>query len=119
ELERPRLGRVAPKQAGPLEVGEVRVHGRGGGESDRLADLAHGRRVAVPVDVVDEEGPDFLLAPGQLHDLLLLDVERVFDGRVDALPYDVNAPLHDRARDPTADELVAVPAAAEARAGRL
>ena len=35
------------EQARPLEVREVRVHGGRRGEPDRLADLAHGRRVAV------------------------------------------------------------------------
>ena len=29
QLERPRLRRVAPQEACPLEVREVRVHGRG------------------------------------------------------------------------------------------
>src|SRR4029453_14623260 len=43
--------------------------GEGGrrGQSDRLADLAHGRGIAVPVDVVDEELPDLLLPCGQLR----------------------------------------------------
>ena len=61
ELERARLRRVAPQQPGSLEVGEVRVDGRRRGEPDGLPDLADGRRVAVQVDVVDEESPDLLL----------------------------------------------------------
>ena len=60
-LERAGLLRRDPTKPRALEVREVRVHGRGGGEPDRLADLAHGRRVAVPVDVLDEELPDLLL----------------------------------------------------------
>ena len=81
ELERARLRRVAAEQSGALEVREVRVHGRRRGEPDRLADLAHGRRVAVPVDVLDEEVPDLLLPCGQ-HVRLLASrgrcVEHVF-----------------------------------------
>ena len=65
ELERARLRRVAPEIARPLEVREVRVHRRRRREPDALADLPHGRRVAVPVDVVDEEVPDLLLSTGQ------------------------------------------------------
>ena len=38
------------------------VHGRGRGEADLLADLPHGGRVAVTVDVRHEELPDLLLA---------------------------------------------------------
>ena len=52
---------ITAQKAGPLEVREMRVDGRRRGEPDRLADLAHGRRVAVPVDVADEELPDLLL----------------------------------------------------------
>ncbi len=65
------------------------VHGGRRGEPDGLADLAHGRRVAVPVDVVDEKGPDLLLASGELHFHGLLArgrVERVFDRRVETPP---------------------------------
>ncbi len=66
EVERARLRRVAPEQAGPLEVRQVRVDGGRRSQPDRLADLAHGRGIAVPVDVVDEELPDLLLPCGQL-----------------------------------------------------
>ena len=62
QLERARLGRVALDQPGALEVREVRVHGRRRGEPDRLADLAHRRRVAVRVHVVGQELPDLLLS---------------------------------------------------------
>ena len=65
QLERARLRRVAPQQARALEVREVRMHGRGRGEPDLLADLAHRRRIAVPVDVLDEEVPDLLLPLGE------------------------------------------------------
>ena len=65
QLERARLGRVAAEQAGALEVRQVRVDGRGRGEADPLADLAHRRRVAVAVDVLDEVVPDLLLAGGE------------------------------------------------------
>ena len=61
QLERARLRRVAAQQPGPLEVREMRVDGRRRREPDRFADLADGRRVAVAVDVVDEEAPDLLL----------------------------------------------------------
>src|SRR5205823_4973308 len=43
------------------EVGEVRVHRRRRREPDGLADLADRRRIAVTVDVLDEEPPDLLL----------------------------------------------------------
>jgi hypothetical protein len=66
QLEGARLRRVAPQQPGPLEVREVRVDRRRGREADLLADLADGRRVAVAVDVLDEEVPDLLLA-GREH----------------------------------------------------
>src|SRR5205823_14872313 len=66
QLERPRLRRVAAQQPGPLEVREVGVHGGGRGETHRLADLPHRRRIAVPVDVLDEEAPDLALPAGQL-----------------------------------------------------
>src|ERR1700756_3531782 len=42
------------------------MHGRGRREADGLADLAHGRRVAVPVDVIAEKAPDLALPAGQL-----------------------------------------------------
>ena len=50
---------------GALEVRKVRVHRRRRREPDVLADLAHRRRVAVPVDVLDEEVPDLLLPGGE------------------------------------------------------
>ena len=53
------------QQTGALEVREVCVHGRGRCEADGLADLPHRRRVAVLVDVVDEEVPDLLLSSRQ------------------------------------------------------
>src|SRR5581483_4817715 len=65
QLEGARLRRVAAKETGALEVREVGVHGRRRGEADALSDLAHGRRVAVRVDVLDEVVPDLLLAGGQ------------------------------------------------------
>ena len=65
QLERARLGRVALEQPGALEVREMGVHGRRRGEPDLLADLAHRRRVAVGVDVLDEVVPDLLLAVGE------------------------------------------------------
>ena len=70
EVERARLGRVALEQAGPLEVGEMGVDGRRRGKSHCLADLAHRRRIAVVVHVLDQESPDLLLTGGQ-HDRLL------------------------------------------------
>src|SRR5215467_13349337 len=42
------------------------VDGRRRGKAYRPPDLAHRRRVAVPVDVVDEEAPDLALPAGQL-----------------------------------------------------
>src|SRR3954471_8885768 len=70
QLERARLRRVALEEAGPLEIRQVRMHRGGRGEADGLPDLADGRRIAVEVDVLDEESPDFLLAAGQFHDAL-------------------------------------------------
>ena len=70
----------------------MRVHGRGRGEPHLLADLAHRRRVAVPVDVLDEVVPDLLLPVGE-HRPSALVVERVFARRV-RIPADgVKAPL--------------------------
>src|SRR5262249_50569737 len=66
ELERSRLRRVAAQQACALEVREVRVDGGRRRQADGLTDLAHGRRIAVPVDVLDEEAPDLSLPSGQL-----------------------------------------------------
>ena len=65
QLEGAGLGLVPSQIAGALEVGEVGVDGRRRGEPDALADLAHRRRVAVPVHVLDEEVPDLLLPAGQ------------------------------------------------------
>ena len=62
ELDRARLRRVAPQQAGALEVREMRVHGRRGGEPDGVADLPNGRWIAVRVHVLGEELPDLLLS---------------------------------------------------------
>ena len=91
QLERARLRRVAAQQPGPLEVREMGVHRRRRGQADLLADLAHGRRVAVAVDVLDEVVPDLLLAvgehgvspPGSL-------IERVFDSKVETPADGVN-----------------------------
>src|SRR5581483_10631528 len=90
QLQRTRLRRVALQQARALEVREVRVHRRGRGEPYLLADLAHGRRVAVPVDVLDEVVPDLLLAGGEQETLLGVadGDERVFAIRVES-PADV------------------------------
>src|SRR5205814_4813840 len=66
ELERPRLRRVSAQQACALEVREVRVDGGGRGKANGLADLPHRGRIAVPVDVLDEEAPDLALPAGQL-----------------------------------------------------
>ena len=60
-LERAGMLRRDPTKPRALEVREVGVHGRGRGEPDLLADLAHGRWIAVPVDVLDEVVPDLLL----------------------------------------------------------
>ena len=62
ELDRARLGRIALQQTRALEVREVRVDGRRGGETDGVADLADGRRIAVRVHVLGEELPDLLFA---------------------------------------------------------
>jgi len=82
ELDRARLRRVAPDQADALEVREVGVHGGRRGKPDLLADLAHGRRIAVPVDVGDEELPDLLLTGGEGgldgHDGLLVGFRRTY-----------------------------------------
>ena len=45
----------------------MRVHGRGGGQADRLADVAHGRRVAVLRRVLLDEVEDLLLALGEVE----------------------------------------------------
>ena len=66
EVERPRLGGVAPQEPEALEVGEVSVDGRGRRESNGRADLAHGRRVAVLCGVVVDEREDLALARREL-----------------------------------------------------
>src|SRR5436309_11120847 len=67
ELERAWLGRIAAQETRPLEIRQVRVHRRRRREPDRLADLADGRRVALPLAVLDEELPDLSLPGGQHH----------------------------------------------------
>ena len=75
QLEGAWLCRIAAQQARPFEVRKVRVHRRGRRKPDLLPDLAHGRRIAVPVDVLDEKVPDLLLTGGE-H----LAPPRSFDG---------------------------------------
>ena len=54
------------------------MDGRGGREPDLGADLAHRRRVAVAVDVLDEVVPDLLLPFGEHRRLRASTDERVF-----------------------------------------
>ena len=68
QLDGPRLGRVAPEQADLLQVRQMGVYRRGGGQADRLADVAHRRRVAVARRVALDEVEDLLLALGQVHE---------------------------------------------------
>ena len=49
-----------------LEGGEVGVHRRGGGEADRLADLAHRRRVAPVALVLLDDLEDLALTGGDV-----------------------------------------------------
>src|SRR5918994_1695515 len=88
ELDRAGLRRVALEQPGSLQICEVRVNSRGRCQSHCLADLPHGGRVAVLVDVVDEEVPYLLLSSRQHLRLQGRVVERVFDSRVET-PADV------------------------------
>jgi hypothetical protein len=74
QLDRPRLRRVAPQQAHLLQVGQMGVHGRGRGQADRLADVAHRGRVAVAGGVLLDEVEDLLLALRQV----LADVHAAF-----------------------------------------
>ena len=67
QLDRARLRRIAPQQPGLLEVREVRVHRRRRGQADRLADVAHRRRIAVLRRVPLDEVEDLLLALRQVH----------------------------------------------------
>ncbi len=62
ELECARLRRVATEKSRAFQVREVRVHGGRGSQPDRIADLTHGRRVAMAVHVLGEELPDLLLS---------------------------------------------------------
>ena len=84
QLDRARLGRVAPQQADPLEVRQVRMHRRRRREPDRLPDVAHRRRIAVPRRVPADEVEDLLLALCQVHSTCspfgwtALDDEHVF-----------------------------------------
>src|SRR5205814_2263021 len=81
ELERPRLGGIALEQPRALQVCEVRMDRRGRRKPDGLADLPNRRRIAVPVDVLDEEVPDLLLSSGQHFRL-----QRLRDGQCSGLP---------------------------------
>jgi len=65
KLDGPRLRRVPLEQPGALEIRQVGVHRRGRGQPDRLPDLPHGGRVAMRVDVIDEEVPYLLLSSRQ------------------------------------------------------
>ncbi len=67
KLDRARLGRVAPQEPDLLEVREVGVDGRRGGEAHGLADLAHRGRVAGLRRVLADVVEDLLLALGQVH----------------------------------------------------
>src|SRR5581483_912594 len=51
----------------PLEIREMGVHGGRRRKPHGLPDLAHRRRVAVPVDVVEDEAPDLSLAGRQFR----------------------------------------------------
>src|SRR5262249_34950732 len=66
QLERTRLGRIAPQEPGAFEIREVRVHRGRRGEADCFPDLTDRRRVAVALRVLDEELPDLSLA-GREH----------------------------------------------------
>jgi hypothetical protein len=76
ELDRARLGWVAAEQAGPLELRQVRVHGRRRAEPDRLAYLPDGRWIAVLVDERPQVVEDRALPLG--HHLVSFR-EHVFD----------------------------------------
>ncbi len=60
------LGRVAAQEADLLQVRQVGVHRRRRGEADRLADVAHCRRVALARRVALDEVEDLLLALRQV-----------------------------------------------------
>ena len=66
ELDRARLGRVAPQQPDLLQVGQVGVHRRGRRQPDGLADVPHRGRVSVLGRVLADEVVDLLLALRQL-----------------------------------------------------
>ena len=65
DLDGARPVRVAAQVALALERGQLVGHGAGGGEPDRVADLAHARRVPAPVDGVADHLEDLALAVGQ------------------------------------------------------
>ena len=56
--------RVAAQQAGPLRDWRD-AHRRRRSEPDGVSDLAHGGRIPVRIDVIDDEIPDLLLPGGQ------------------------------------------------------
>ena len=66
DLDGPRLGGVAAQEAQALQRGEVAVHRGRRGEADRLADLAHARRVAALAHAGLDEVEDASLAGGEL-----------------------------------------------------
>jgi len=66
QLERARLGWIAPQHADLFEVRQVRVHRRRRGQPDGLADVPHRRRIAVLGRVLADEVVDLLLALREL-----------------------------------------------------
>src|SRR5262245_52326812 len=67
DLDGPRVGGIPPEIPLALKGGEVGVHGRRGGQSDRLADLPDGGRVATLPQLGGDEVQDFPALPGQLR----------------------------------------------------
>ena len=73
-LDGPRLGGVAAQVAEALQRAQVAVHRRRRGEADRLADLAHRRRIAAVADLLFDEHQHLALAAGELlrgHDVIV------------------------------------------------
>ena len=64
-LDGPGLARVTSDEAPVLKGRQVGVHRRRGGETDRIADLADGRRIATVTDLDVDELEDLLLAWGK------------------------------------------------------
>src|SRR6266550_324266 len=84
QLDRARLAGVALDQAAPLELVEVVVDGRARAQADRLADLAHARRVVADLGHVPDVVEDLVLPFGELFGQFVF-ISRAWWGDAEAM----------------------------------